>query len=38
MNVKKFTSAKNDIGATGLCIWNEHIFFEPKNVVCISLS
>lgn len=33
MSVKKFTTAKDDIGATGLCSWNEHLFFEPKNVV-----
>ena len=33
MNVRKFTTAKDDIGATGLCTWNEHLFFEPKNVV-----
>ena len=34
MNEKKVTTAKDDIGATGVCIWNEHLFFEPKNVVC----
>ena len=33
MNQKKFTTAKDDIGSTGVCIWNEHLFFEPKNVV-----
>jgi len=33
MNEKKFTTAKDDIGSTGVCIWNEHLFFEPKNVV-----
>lgn len=33
MNEKKFTSAKDDIGAAGTVIWNEHIFFEPRNVV-----
>ena len=33
LNIKKFTSAKDDIGATGLITWNEHLFFEPKNVV-----
>ena len=33
MNEKKFTTAKDDIGSTGVPIWNEHIFFEPKNVV-----
>ena len=35
MSEKKFTSAKDDIGATGVVIWNEHIFFEPRNVVSI---
>jgi hypothetical protein len=31
---KKYTTAKNDIGgATALCSWNEHLFFEPRNVV-----
>lgn len=33
MNEKKFTSAKDDIGAAGTVPWNEHLFFEPKNVV-----
>ena len=28
----KFTKALDDINNTGLAIWNEHIFFEPKNV------
>jgi hypothetical protein len=35
MNVKKYTTAKDNISATGLCVWNEHLFFEPKNVVSI---
>ena len=35
MNEKKFTTAKDDIGSTGVPIWNEHIFFEPRNVVRI---
>jgi hypothetical protein len=31
---KKYTSTKDDIGGgTALCTWNEHIFFEPRNVV-----
>lgn len=33
MNERKYTTAKDDIGSTGICIWNEHLFFEPKNVV-----
>ncbi len=33
MNEKKFTSAKDNIGALAIIHWNEHIFFEPKNVV-----
>lgn len=36
MNEKKFTTAKDDVGATGVCVWNEHLFFEPKNVVSIT--
>lgn len=35
MGTKKYTTAKDDIGATGLTTWNEHLFFEPKNVVSI---
>ena len=37
MNEKKFTTAKDDIGSTGVVIWNEHLFFEPKNVVSYSV-
>lgn len=33
MGQKKFTTAKDDIGITGRVSWNEHLFFEPKNVV-----
>ena len=29
---RKFTKALDDINNTGIAIWNEHIFFEPKNV------
>ena len=36
MNEKKFTTAKDDIGAAGVVQWNEHIFFEPRNVVSTS--
>ena len=36
---KKYTTAKNDIGgATALCSWNEHLFFEPRNVVSFYSS
>jgi hypothetical protein len=34
---KKYTAVKNGIGgANALCLWNEHIFFEPRNVVSIG--
>jgi hypothetical protein len=36
MNEKKYTTAKDDIGASGTVTWNEHIFFEPRNVVSIE--
>lgn len=29
---RKFTSAQDDINNTGIAIWNEHLFFEPKNL------
>jgi hypothetical protein len=29
---KKYTSTKKDVGATSKVAWNEHMFFEPKNV------
>jgi hypothetical protein len=38
MNEKKFTTAKDDIGAAGVVQWNEHIFFEPRNVVSSSFA
>ena len=38
MNQKKFTTAKDDIGVSGVCTWNEHLFFEPKNVVSTYYS
>jgi hypothetical protein len=37
MNEKKFTTAKDDIGAAGVVSWQEHIFFEPRNVVSIII-
>ena len=36
MNEKKYTTAKDDIGAAGVVSWQEHIFFEPRNVVSIT--
>jgi hypothetical protein len=33
---KKFTTAKDDIGAAGVVTWSEHLFFEPKNLVITS--
>ena len=32
LNERKFTKALDDINNTGLATWNEHVFFEPKNV------
>lgn len=29
---RKYTTAQNDIDNIGIAIWNEHIFFEPKNM------
>ena len=29
---RKFSKALDDINNTGIAVWNEHIFFEPKNV------
>lgn len=34
---KKYTKAKEKMGATGLATWNEHLFFEPRNLVSINL-
>lgn len=31
LDVRKFTTAQEGINNTGIAIWNEHIFFEPKN-------
>jgi hypothetical protein len=33
LNEKKFTTAKDKITGTSVASWNEHLFFEPKNVV-----
>ena len=34
-DLKKFSTGKDDIG-TGVVTWNEHLFFEPKNLVISS--
>lgn len=31
LDERKYTTAQDDINNTGVAIWNEHIFFEPKN-------
>jgi hypothetical protein len=36
LSEKKYTTAKDDIGATGIAVWNEHLFFEPKNLVSLT--
>lgn len=33
LNEKKYSAAKDNVGGTGTCTWNEHIFFEPRNLV-----
>jgi hypothetical protein len=33
MDEKKFTTAKDDIGPAATVQYQEHLFFEPKNVV-----
>ena len=38
MNEKKYTTAKDDIGAAGVVSWQEHIFFEPRNVVSFNTN
>lgn len=30
---KKYSATKKDIGPTSTVSWDEHIFFEPKNMV-----
>lgn len=32
LNERKFTTAQDDINNTSVAIWNEHVFFEPKNL------
>ena len=36
LNEKKFTTTKDDVGSSGTISWNEHLFFEPKNVVSVA--
>lgn len=31
MGQRKFTTAQEGINNSGVAIWNEHLFFEPKN-------
>ncbi len=31
-NMRKYTTVSEEVTSAGLAIWNEHIFFEPKNV------
>lgn len=33
LNEKKYTTAKDDIGAAATVAWQEHLFYEPKNLV-----
>lgn len=33
LNEKKFTTAKEGCAASTVVTWNEHLFFEPKNLV-----
>ena len=35
---RKFTKALDDINNVGIAVWNEHIFFEPKNVEADRLA
>lgn len=35
---RKFTTAQDDINNTGIAIWNEHLFFEPKNLETSDLE
>lgn len=32
LNERKFSTAQDDLNNTSVAVWNEHIFFEPKNV------
>ena len=32
LNERKFSTAQDDLNNTSVATWNEHIFFEPKNV------
>mmetsp|Transcript_119335 Transcript_119335/g.166510 ORF Transcript_119335/g.166510 Transcript_119335/m.166510 type:complete len:197 (+) Transcript_119335:39-629(+) len=35
---KKYTTAKDDISSTGIAVWNEHLFWEPKNQEEVKLN
>lgn len=35
---RKFTTAQDEINNTGIAIWNEHLFFEPKNLETSELE
>lgn len=35
---RKFTKALDDINNVGIAVWNEHLFFEPKNVEAARLE
>ena len=37
-NEKKFTECKEGTTASTVCTWNEHLFYEPKNLVRYLLS
>lgn len=32
LNERKFSTAQDDLNNTSVAVWNEHIFFEPKNI------
>jgi hypothetical protein len=39
LSQKKYTTSKDDIGGgTAMCSWNEHIFFEPRNIVRLLVT
>ena len=38
MGIKKYSTTKKDIGPTGIVHWSEHLFFEPRKVVRISVK
>ena len=38
LNMRKYTSVQEEVTSAGLAIWNEHIFFEPKNLEVYDLN